>query len=48
VSVLTPMGMALLGARVGREVCWIGNHGPEVATVEKLVYQPERDGDHHL
>ena len=44
VSVLTPLGTALLGARVGEEVCWISTDGPEVATVQKLLYQPEADG----
>ena len=48
VSVLSPMGMALLGARVGDEVCWISANGPEVATVERLVYQPESAGSFHL
>src|SRR5687767_7997128 len=43
-SVLTPMGTALLGARVGEEVCWVSSDGPEVATVERLIYQPEADG----
>jgi regulator of nucleoside diphosphate kinase len=43
-SVLTPMGTALLGARVGEEVCWVSTDGPEVATVERLIYQPEADG----
>jgi regulator of nucleoside diphosphate kinase len=45
VSVLSPMGTALLGARVGQEVCWLSPEGPEVATVRRLVYQPESAGD---
>jgi regulator of nucleoside diphosphate kinase len=47
-SVLTPMGIALFGARVGDDVCWTSNDGPEVATVQRLLYQPEKAGDHHL
>jgi regulator of nucleoside diphosphate kinase len=47
-SVLTPMGVALFGARVGDEVCWTSSDGPEAATVERLLYQPESAGDHHL
>ena len=43
-SVLSPMGMALLGARVGDEVFWISTDGPRVATVQRLLYQPEADG----
>ena len=44
ISVLSPMGAALLGARVGEEVAWISSDGPEVATVQRLIYQPEADG----
>ena len=45
-SVLSPMGMALYGARVGEEVCWTSAAGPQVATVTKLLYQPESAGHH--
>ena len=41
VSVLSPAGMALLGARVGEEVCWMSTAGPQVATVRRLFHQPE-------
>ena len=44
VSVLSPMGAALLGARVGDEVGWTSPDGPESATVLRLLYQPEADG----
>ena len=44
-SVLSPMGMALYGARVGDAVCWRSAKGPEVATVQRLIYQPEAAGD---
>jgi regulator of nucleoside diphosphate kinase len=44
-SVLSPMGMALFGARVGDEVFWISASGPEVARVQRLLYQPEAAGD---
>jgi len=40
-SVLSPMGMVLLGARVGDEVVWTSAAGPEIATIKKLFYQPE-------
>jgi regulator of nucleoside diphosphate kinase len=46
ISVLSPMGMALYGARVGEEVCWTSAAGPEVATVKRLMYQPEAAGHH--
>jgi regulator of nucleoside diphosphate kinase len=40
-SVLSPMGMVLYGAKAGQEVCWTSAAGPEVATVMELLYQPE-------
>ena len=47
VSVLSPMGMVLYGAKVGEEVCWMSSSGPQVATVKMLLYQPEAAGHHH-
>lgn len=47
ISVLSPMGMALHGAKVGDEVCWLSTVGPEVATVTRLLYQPEAAGHRH-
>jgi len=47
-SALSPMGMAVFGARVGEEVCWISSDGPKVARVQRLLYQPEKAGDHDL
>jgi regulator of nucleoside diphosphate kinase len=47
-SVLSPMGMALLGARVGEEVAWMSAAGPETAVVKKVHYQPEAAGHYHL
>jgi len=41
ISVLSPAGMALLGARVDEEVCWTSAAGPEVAKVQRLLHQPE-------
>jgi regulator of nucleoside diphosphate kinase len=46
--VLSPMGMALFGARVGDIVRWVGANGPRSAEVLRLTYQPEAAGDHHL
>jgi regulator of nucleoside diphosphate kinase len=46
--VLSPMGMALLGARVGDVVQWQGSGGPGSTEVLRLLYQPEAAGDHHL
>jgi regulator of nucleoside diphosphate kinase len=44
ISVLSSMGMALFGARVGEEVCWMSSEGPEVGTVRRILYQPEAAG----
>jgi regulator of nucleoside diphosphate kinase len=46
--VLSPMGMALLGARAGDVVHWNGASGPGSAEVLRLLYQPEAAGDHNL
>jgi regulator of nucleoside diphosphate kinase len=46
VSVISPMGMALYGARVGEEVVWMAPSSPQIATVKRLLYQPEAAGDH--
>ena len=48
VCVLSPMGMALLGARSGDVVHWNGASGPGSAEVLRVLYQPEAAGDHHL
>jgi regulator of nucleoside diphosphate kinase len=44
ISVLSPMGMAVFGAYVGDDVCWDSADGPAVATVERVLYQPEAQG----
>jgi regulator of nucleoside diphosphate kinase len=47
-SVLSPMGMALLGARAGDIVHWNGDAGSGSAELLRLLYQPEAAGDHDL
>ena len=44
-SVLSPMGTELLGARVGERVSWLTADGPESGVVQRLLYQPEAAGD---
>jgi regulator of nucleoside diphosphate kinase len=44
ISVLSPMGMVIYGARVGEDVSWTSSAGPEVATIMELFYQPEAAG----
>jgi regulator of nucleoside diphosphate kinase len=48
VSVLSPLGIALYGARVGEEICWMAAGEPRAARVKMLLYQPEAAGHHHL
>ncbi|MBK1687954.1 GreA/GreB family elongation factor [Rubrivivax gelatinosus] len=46
ISVFSPLGMALLGARVGEQIAWRGPVGKQYsARVAGLVYQPEAAGD---
>ena len=46
--VLSPMGMALLGARVGDIVRWNGTGVTRSVEVLRLLYQPEAAGHHDL
>ena len=46
VSVLSPMGLALLGLSAGQTAQWYGPAGqPMSARVEAVVFQPEASGD---
>ena len=47
-SVLAPMGAALLGAREGQVVEFQTPGGARRLKVVKVVYQPETAGDFHL
>ncbi|HNQ19228.1 MAG TPA: nucleoside diphosphate kinase regulator [Smithellaceae bacterium] len=47
-SVLAPMGMALLGYRKGDIIEWKVPSGAKKIKVEEIVYQPEASGDFHL
>ncbi|HXE51399.1 MAG TPA: GreA/GreB family elongation factor, partial [Tepidisphaeraceae bacterium] len=44
VSALSPMGVALVGARVGDQVCWPSPNGLKLLRVQRLIYQPESAG----
>ena len=48
ISVLTPIGTALLGYKQGDIVEWVVPAGMAKLKVEKIVYQPEAAGDYHL
>ena len=48
VSVLAPIGTALLGYSVGDVIEWNVPSGIAKLKVEKILYQPEAAGDYHL
>ena len=48
ISVLAPIGTAMLGHRVGDEFEWLVPAGPLRLRVESVLYQPERAGHFHL
>jgi regulator of nucleoside diphosphate kinase len=45
VYVLSPLGSALLGAREGDRVEYMGATGARSVILEAIEYQPERSGD---
>ena len=48
ISVASPMGVALLGARVGDDVFWHSADGLAAARVVRVHYQPEAATAHQL
>lgn len=48
VSILAPIGTALLGYRTGDTVDWSVPSGIRRLKIEEVVYQPEAAGDYHL
>lgn len=49
VSVLSPVGVALLGLRVGEAIDWLMPDGQvHQLRVLEVIYQPEAAGDYHL
>ncbi len=44
VSVLAPLGMAVLGRKAGEVVRWHTPGGPRRLRVDRILYQPEREG----
>jgi len=47
-SILAPLGMALLGYRKGDIIEWAVPSGMRKLRVEEIIYQPEASGDYHL
>lgn len=48
VSVLAPVGTAVIGYRVGDVVEWEVPAGIRRLTIKEMLYQPESAGDYHL
>ncbi|MEO8845591.1 MAG: nucleoside diphosphate kinase regulator [Kofleriaceae bacterium] len=48
VSVLAPVGSALLGLKVGQQIDWELPSGRRSVFVVEVRYQPEANGDFHL
>ena len=48
ISVLAPIGTAMLGYRVGDVFSWQVPSGERRLKVEAILYQPEASGDYHL
>lgn len=47
-SILAPLGMALLGYRAGDIIEWTVPAGVKKLRIDEIVYQPEAAGDFHL
>lgn len=47
-SILAPLGMALLGYRIGDVVEWTVPAGVKKLRIDEILYQPEAAGDYHL
>ena len=48
ISVLAPIGTAMLGYRVGDIFTWTVPDGVRRLQVKQVLYQPEASGDYHL
>jgi regulator of nucleoside diphosphate kinase len=48
ISVLAPIGTAMLGYEVGDVFEWDVPAGKRNLRVERIIYQPEASGDYHL
>lgn len=48
ISVLSPIGIALLGYREGDTIEWTVPSGTMKIDIKKILYQPEAAGDLHL
>lgn len=47
ISILAPMGVALIGCKVGDTVAWKTQSGQKRFKILEILYQPEASGDFH-
>lgn len=47
ISILAPMGVALIGSKVGDTVAWKTQSGQKRFKILEILYQPEASGDFH-
>jgi len=48
ISILAPIGTAILGYRIGDTVIWQVPAGQRRIKIQRILYQPEASGDYHL
>ena len=48
ISVLSPVGTAILGYKEGDCIQWEIPSGPAVIRIKKMIYQPEKEGIYEL
>lgn len=48
ISILAPIGTALIGYKVGDKITWAVPGGQKNLLVKEIQYQPESAGDYHL
>jgi len=49
ISILAPLGSALIGLKVGQEINWMFPDGKtRTLKILEVIYQPEASGDWHL
>ena len=48
VSIFSPIGVALLGRKVGDNISWQVPNGIGRFEIQKIIYQPEAVGDYYL
>jgi regulator of nucleoside diphosphate kinase len=48
VSIFSPIGVALLGRKVGDNISWRVPNGIGRFEIQKIIYQPEAVGDYYL